>query len=262
MIILDGVSKSYDGSGFAVRELDLQIAEGELLVIVGASGSGKSTTLRLINRLLEPSSGRIFVDGEDTALLDPVSLRRGIGYVIQDVGLFPHLTVAENVAVLPSLMNWERRRTEKRVLELLELVRLPFEEFGSRMPDQLSGGQRQRVGFARALAVSPRIMLMDEPFGSLDPLTREGLREDFLSLRVSLGFTTVLVTHDMTEALLISDRIAVMDEGRIVAIGKPGSLLANPGHASAESMLESPRRNAEMLEKLKSEGGRDGPVES
>ncbi len=251
MIALDGVSKSYDGGKtFPVRDVSLTVPAGELLVLLGGSGCGKTTTLKMINRLVEPTAGRVEVDGRDVRRLDPVELRRGIGYVFQGVGLFPHMTVADNVAVVPRLLGWPPTRIAARVDELLDLVRLPPAEYRHRPPAQLSGGQQQRVGFARALAAGPKVMLLDEPFGALDPVTRDELREEFLGLRRRLGLTAVMVTHDMTEALLSADRIAVMHGGRVLRAGTPRELLTNPGHPFVEALVAAPRRNVERIETL------------
>jgi osmoprotectant transport system ATP-binding protein len=257
VIRLDGVSKSFDGGRtHAVRDVDLTVGEGELLALIGASGSGKTTTLRTINRLIEPTAGTVSIDGRDTAGVDPVELRRGIGWAIQAVGLFPHRTVAENVAVVPRLLGWDTGRTAARVDELLELVGLAPAVYRDRFPAALSGGQAQRVGVARALAGRPRVVLLDEPFGALDPVTRELLCEDFGRLRRELAVTGVMVTHDVTEALLLGDRVAVMDAGRIVACGTPAELLRDPGHPAAASLIEVAGRQARRLGDLLS-GGAD-----
>jgi osmoprotectant transport system ATP-binding protein len=251
MIVLDGVSKRYGPAGRpAVDHVSLTVAPGELLVLLGGSGSGKTTTLKMINRLVEPTAGRITVAGRDVSALDPVALRRGIGYVFQGVGLFPHLTVSENLAVVPRLLRWDEASIRRRVEELLNLVHLPADEFRSRLPHELSGGQQQRVGFARALAAGPQVMLLDEPFGALDPITRDEVRREFLALRKQLNLTAVLVTHDMTEALLSADRIAVMKEGRLLRVGTPRELLADPGDDFVAALLSSPRRQTEQLEAL------------
>jgi len=245
---LEQVSKSYDqGRSFAVKSLDLAISTGEFLVLVGKSGCGKTTTLKLINRLGECSTGRIFVDGENTALKDQVELRRSIGYVFQGIGLFPHMTVAENVGIVPRLLKWKRAAIAKRVDELLEMMRLP-PSYQSRMPAELSGGEQQRVGVARALAVRPRILLMDEPFGALDPVIRDGLQSEFKMLQSTLGLTVVMVTHDMTEALLLADRIAVMHKGELLQLGTPQEILARPAHPEVSALLETPRKQAARLE--------------
>jgi osmoprotectant transport system ATP-binding protein len=249
MIVLESVCKSYGGR-FVVRDVSLEVPAGQLLVLLGGSGCGKTTTLKMINRLSEPTSGRILVGGRDVSRVDPVELRRGIGYVFQGIGLFPHLSVAENVAVVPRLLGWPAERTAARVDELLHLVHLPPEQYRSRLPRQLSGGQQQRVGFARALAAGPQVMLLDEPFGALDPLTRDELRSEFLQLRRRLQLTAVMVTHDMTEALLSADRIAVMNAGRLLRVGTPRQLLADPGDDFVAALMSSPRRQAEQLEAL------------
>lgn len=255
MIVLDAVSKHYEAAERpAVDRVSLTVHAGELLVLLGGSGSGKTTTLKMINRLIEPTDGRITVGGKDVLKLNPVELRRGIGYVFQGIGLFPHLTIAENVAVVLRLLRWSESRIRERVDELLQLVHLPPPRYRSRMPSELSGGQQQRVGFARALAAGPQVMLLDEPFGALDPITRDELRGEFLSLRKQFNLTAVMVTHDMTEALLSADRIAVMREGRLLRIGTPRQLLADPGDEFVAALLSSPKRQTEQLEALWSGG--------
>ncbi len=251
MIVLDGVSKRYSPNDRpAVDNVSFRVEAGELLVLLGGSGSGKTTTLKMINRLVEPTSGRVVLDGREVTAFDPVALRRNIGYVFQGIGLFPHLTVAENIAVVPRLLRWPESRIRERVDELLTLVHLSPDEFRSRLPRELSGGQQQRVGFARALASGPRVMLLDEPFGALDPITRDELRREFLVLRKQLNLTAVMVTHDMTEALLSADRLAVMKAGRLLRIGTPRELLADPRDAFVAALLSSPRRQTEQLEAL------------
>jgi osmoprotectant transport system ATP-binding protein len=259
MIVLEHVSKTYDTGSVAVQSVSLRVPAGKMLVLLGGSGSGKTTTLKMINRLIEPSSGRIEVDGRDVRSVDPVQLRRGIGYVFQGIGLFPHLSVADNIAVVPRLLHWPRARIESRLDELLELVHLPPEEYRSRLPRQLSGGQQQRVGFARALAAGPRVMLLDEPFGALDPVTRSVLREEFLQIRSRLGLTAVMVTHDMTEALLSADLIAVMNGGRLLRLGTPHELLTNPGDDFVASLMSVSKHQADQLEALAAGRGRGGP---
>ncbi len=256
MILLDGVGKSYDGGRtHAVLDVSLRVQEGELLVLLGTSGCGKTTTLKMINRLIEPSRGRIEVGGEDVAGIDPVLLRRKIGYVFQGIGLFPHRTVEENVGAVPRLLGWSAEETHRRVDELLELVHLPASEYRHRLPHLLSGGQQQRVGLARALAGRPRVMLMDEPLGALDPLTRDALQEELVRIHRKLQLTTVMVTHDMTEALLMADRIAVMDAGRILQTGTPHELLARPAHDFVRRLVQTPRRQADRLAELAQESG-------
>ena len=251
MIRLRGVGKRYAGDAWAVRGVDLDVAPGTLLVLLGESGCGKTTTLKMINRLIEPTDGTIEVDGRDVTAGDPVALRRRIGYVFQNVGLFPHLTVGDNVAATPRLLGWTPADVAARVDELLELVGLPADEYRTRYPRQLSGGQRQRVGLARALAARPRIMLMDEPFGAVDPLTRDSLQDEFRRLHDRLGLTTVRVTHDMTEALLLADRIAVLRAGRIVREGTPHDLLTDPRDDAVAALLGTPVRQAERLAALR-----------
>jgi osmoprotectant transport system ATP-binding protein len=251
MIALENVSKSYDGGRtFSVRQVSLTVPAGNLLALVGGSGSGKTSTLKMINRLVEPTAGRVEVNGRDVRTADPVELRRGIGYVFQGVGLFPHMTAAENVAVVPRLLGWPPAKIAARVDELLEMVHLPPAEYRHRLPRHLSGGQQQRVGFARALAAGSRVMLLDEPFGALDPVTRDEIRDDFLALRRRLGLTAVMVTHDTAEALLSADRVAVMNGGRVVRVGTPGELLADPGDPFVAALVAGPKRQAERLESL------------
>ena len=256
---LDRVCKSYDGGvTFAVDEVSFAADRGELIVLLGESGSGKTTTLKTINRLTEPTSGRVLIDGDDAARIDPVDLRRSIGYVFQGIGLFPHMTVAENVGITPRLLGWDAERRDRRVRELLELVRLDPGTYASRAPAELSGGERQRIGFARALAAGPRLLLLDEPFGALDPLTRDGLRDDFRSIQRELGLTAVMVTHDMTEALLVGDRIVVMREGRVLRDASPGEILRDPADRYVDRLMTSPRRNAERLRTIVGEGSPRG----
>ena len=244
-IELSGVEKRYGGRA-ALAGVSLSVAPGEFTALVGSSGSGKTTLLKTINRLTTPDAGSVRVLGEDVMALAPHILRRRIGYVFQEVGLFPHLSIAENIAVTPKLLGWEAKRIEARVANLLGLVDLPL-EVGSRAPAALSGGQRQRVGVARALAAEPKLMLMDEPFGALDPLTRDALGADYRALHERLGLTTVMVTHDMAEAVLLADRIVVLRDGAIVADGKAAELLAQTHDEGVRALLEAPKRQAERL---------------
>ena len=243
-IVLDGVSVRY-GEHLALSEASLAVGEGEFVALVGGSGSGKTTLLKTINGLVRPDTGSIrtagATDGEP-----PHLLRRRIGYVFQEIGLFPHLTVEENIGVTPRLLGWDAGRIAARVRELLDLVDLP-QEMAVRRPAALSGGQRQRVGVARALAAEPRLMLMDEPFGALDPLTRDALGQDYRALHERLGLTTVMVTHDMTEAVLLADRIVVLEAGRVVADGSPAALLSAEVEPTVKALLQSPARQAERL---------------
>ncbi|MGC5050354.1 ABC transporter ATP-binding protein [Micromonospora sp. DT48] len=228
-ITLDGIGKRYPDGTEAVRELSLHVDEGELVVLIGPSGCGKSTLLRMINRLIEPTTGRILLGDSDVTRADPVKLRRQIGYVIQNVGLFPHQTVATNIATVPRLLGWTTAATQRRVAELLELVGLDPAQFGRRYPHELSGGQRQRVGVARALAADPVVLLMDEPFSAVDPIVRTRLQEEFLRLQAEVRKTIVLVTHDLDEAVRLGDRIAVLSEGgRLEQYDTPAALLGAP----------------------------------
>jgi len=229
-IVLDGVTKRYPGTdSAAVDDIHLDVAPGDIVMLVGPSGCGKTTTMRMINRLIEPTSGRILIDGEDVLSLNDVKLRRTIGYVIQQIGLFPHLTIESNVAMVPKLLGWDKSRTSKRVAEMLGVVGLDPGEFGHRYPRQLSGGQQQRVGVARALAADPPIMLMDEPFGAVDPITRTKLQDEFLNLQQRLKKTIVFVTHDFDEAVKMGDKIAVLDKGsRIAQYATPEEILTSP----------------------------------
>jgi osmoprotectant transport system ATP-binding protein len=248
------VVKSFDGGRGAERvravdDVSLEVAEGELLAVVGGSGSGKTTLLRLVNRLIDADSGSITVEGEDVRAVDPIPLRRRIGYVFQSGGLFPHLSVADNIGITPRLQGTPAAEIASRVDELLDLVRLDRMLYRDRFPHELSGGQRQRVGVARALAAKPKIVLMDEPFGALDPLTRDALGDDFRALHEKLGLTTVMITHDITEAILLADRVAVMRAGRLLAQGTPSELSGSTDPYVGE-LLRTPRRQAERLKML------------
>jgi osmoprotectant transport system ATP-binding protein len=249
LIETTGLTKRYDDVA-VVDDLSIRVEEGELLVLLGGSGSGKTTTLKMVNRLIEPSAGRITIDGQDTATIEAHDLRRRIGYVFQRIGLFPHMTIAENVAVTLTLVDWDRARVRSRVDELLELVELDAALMRDRNPSELSGGQQQRVGVARALAASPSVMLLDEPFGALDPLTRDRLQQSFLRIRRQLNLTAIFVTHDMVEALLMGDRIAVMHEGRLVQIGTPRELLRSPADDYVRQLMETPTRQAKVVDAL------------
>jgi len=251
MIRLEDLRKSFDGGEtFVVDGVTLEIQAGEVFMLLGTSGCGKSTTLKMINRLVEPTSGSIEVGGSCVMEQDPVELRRRIGYVIQKIGLMPHMTILENVALVPQLQGTPRGEREARARELLETVHLDPEAFGGRYPDELSGGQQQRVGVARALAADPEVLLMDEPFGALDALTRDALQKEVLDLKDRLGKTVVFVTHDLFEALALGDRVAVMDRGRVEQVGAPRELLANPATPFVKQLFEKPREQLAVLESL------------
>ena len=241
MITFESVSKRFPDGTTAVDDLDLEVREGEVTVLVGPSGCGKTTTLRMVNRMIEASGGRIVVDGQDVKQVDPPQLRRRIGYVIQQVGLFPHRTIGENIATVPDLVHWEKRRTKARIDELLDLIGLPAEVV-DRYPHQLSGGQRQRVGVARALAVDPPIMLMDEPFGAVDPIVRSRLQDEFLRLQAELAKTILFVTHDIDEAIKMGDHIAIMQRGgHLAQYAPPAELLMNPANSFVEDFVGADR---------------------
>ncbi len=241
---VQSVSKSF-GQTCAVKKVSFDVMRGEFFVLVGGSGSGKTTTLKLLNRLVAADAGLILLNGAPHDEKPAHELRRHIGYVFQGVGLFPHLTVAENIAVTPQLLGWPREVVDARVAELLELVEMPAALFRQRFPGALSGGQRQRVGFARALAARPEIILMDEPFGALDSITRNTIAQAYWALHDKLGLTTVMVTHDVQEALLLADRIGVMRDGELLAIGTPAALLNESGYVG--ELLAAPCRQAEQI---------------
>jgi osmoprotectant transport system ATP-binding protein len=260
MIVLKGVCKSFDGGRtFAVRDLSLEVREGELVVLLGESGCGKTTTLKMVNRLVDPSGGSIEVAGKDIMAQDPVALRRTIGYAFQGVGLFPHMTVAGNIGVVPRLLGWSKTDIAARVDELLALSHLAPERFRDRLPGELSGGQRQRVGVARALAARPAIMLMDEPFGALDPITRDALQREYARIHRELGLTTVMVTHDVTEALLMADRVAVLGGGAILQLGAPAEFLARPADDCVRALMQMPRDYADRVRALMEQGREHDP---
>ncbi len=242
MIRLDAVGKTYPDGTIAVQRLDLDVARGALVTLVGPSGCGKSTTLKMVNRLIEPTSGTIVLDGEDVTRADPVQLRRRIGYVIQQVGLFPHQTVRTNVATVASLLGWNRKRTHERVDELLTLVGLEPGQYADRFPSQLSGGQRQRVGVARALVADPPVLLMDEPFGAVDPVVRTRLQDEFVALQERLGTTVMFVTHDIEEAVRLGNRVAVFEQGgRLAQYDTPARVLGAPADDFVAGFVGSDR---------------------
>ncbi len=242
MIEIRGLVKRFEGTArAAVDHLSLSVPEGEVCVLIGPSGCGKTTTMRIINRMIEPDAGSVMVAGRDVMQTDPVSLRRSIGYVIQQIGLFPHWSIADNIATVPKLLGWDDARIATRVDELLALVGLEPTLFRSRFPRELSGGQKQRVGVARALAADPPVMLMDEPFGAIDPITRERLQDEFLRILRGLKKTIVFVTHDISEALKMGDRIAILRDGALVQYATPEEILARPADAFVESFVGTDR---------------------
>jgi osmoprotectant transport system ATP-binding protein len=250
VIRLENVSKQFAGGSNAVLDLSLEIRDAETCVLIGPSGCGKTTTLRMINRLIDPDSGRVLVDGIDTRGVDPAALRLKMGYVIQQTGLFPHMTVGANVGTVPRLWKWDKKRISRRVDELLELVGLPPSEYRDRYPHQLSGGQRQRVGFARALAADPPILLMDEPFGAVDRITRERLQHEFVNIQRSMRKTVVFVTHDIEEAVLVGDRICLMKmQAQIAQYDTPDKILTQPASEYVVDFLG--RTRIEWLESLR-----------
>lgn len=254
MIELRRLAKAY-GDTAVVDDVSLAVAAGELLVLLGESGSGKTTTLKMINRLIEPTSGTILLNGDDVRQGPPYLLRRRIGYVFQKIGLFPHMTVFENVSVTPSLLGWEQDRIRSRVDELLATVELDG-GLADRFPHELSGGQQQRVGVARALAADPDVLLLDEPFGALDPLTRDKLQQSFARIRREKQLTAIFVTHDMVEALALADRIAVLRHGLLVQVGTPRQLLKEPADDYVSQLMGTPRRQAELVDGLLGDGAR------
>lgn len=254
-IKFENVEKIYPGGVKAVNGVSFEIPEGETLVLLGTSGSGKSTILRLINRLIELTSGRILVNGKDIRKTDPITLRRKMGYAIQHIGLFPHMTIGENIAVVPKLFGWAPGRIRDRAEELLSLTGLSPGDFIDRYPSQLSGGQRQRVGVARALAADPPVVLMDEPFGALDPITREQLQGEFLELESNLKKTIIFVTHDVFEAVRMGDRIALLNNGRLEQLAAPAELVENPANEFVDSFLGSHRFQLALLTRTLGEIG-------
>ena len=249
VIELVELTKRY-GDFTAVNTVSLKVEEGSLLVLLGGSGSGKTTTLKMINRLIEPTSGKILFDGEDVLASPAHEVRRRIGYAFQKIGLFPHMTIAENIGITPRLLGWDAERTRARVDELLETVELDPKEVRDRRPSELSGGQQQRVGVARALAAEPKVMLLDEPFGALDPVTRDSIQQFFLRIRKETGLTAIFVTHDMVEALILGDQIAVMNTGDLVQVGTPRELLTEPADDYVAQLMATPKNQADFVEAL------------
>lgn len=250
-IEFQNVSKKFKGAGYyAVDHVSLAIEEGELVTILGSSGCGKTTLLKMVNRLYEPDSGKIFLFGENIADVNPVELRRGIGYVIQQIGLFPHMTIEENVAAVPKLLKWEKEKTDRRVDELLTLVGLEPGEYRKRYPSQLSGGQQQRVGLARAMAVEPKLMLLDEPFSAVDAITRIGLQDELLRLHQEMHKTFLFVTHDINEALKLGSRVIIMNKGCILQYGTPEEIVKHPADSFVEMLIHSAREQEKLWEEL------------
>lgn len=250
MITLDHVTKSFAPNRIsAVNDVSLQVEDGETLVLLGSSGSGKTTLMKMINRLIEPTSGTIKIDGKDIKQYELSKLRRSIGYVFQQIGLFPHMTVEKNITTLLRLMHYPKAKRIQRAYELLEMVHLDPKKFAQRYPDELSGGQQQRVGVARALAADPKHLLMDEPFGALDAMTRSALQDEMMHLNKQLGKTIIFVTHDIFEAFRIADRIAVMHKGKLEQIGTKNELLSNPATEFVEQLVKQPEQQIEDLEK-------------
>lgn len=236
------VCKKFTGSSrYAVDRVSAEIESGEFITILGSSGCGKTTLLKLTNRLYDPDSGKIIVEGEDISNVDPVELRRRLGYVIQQVGLFPHMTIKENITVIPGLMKWDKQRMDERADELLELVGLEPSEFRNRYPHQLSGGQQQRIGLARALVLDPDIMLLDEPFGAIDAITRLNLQNELMRIHGGLGKTFLFVTHDINEAFKLGNRVMVMNEGRLLQFDEPHEIVRHPADAFVQSLIASAR---------------------
>ena len=250
MIIFNKVSKSFDGHSNAVDRLSIEIIKGEVLIILGSSGSGKSTILKMINRLIHPTAGDIYFGGRNIIDIDPIEIRRSIGYVIQGIGLFPHMTIKDNISIVPRLLGWANSRIEERCREVLEWVNLPIEYYIDKYPSELSGGQQQRVGVARALAANPNCMLMDEPFGALDAITRDGLQQEMISLQRRLRKTVVFVTHDIFEALAIGDRIAVMHKGRLEQIGTKQQIIANPYSEFVKNLFSKPAKQLAVYKNI------------
>lgn len=246
MIKIDGLTKEFDGK-IAVDNLSFTVPTGKICTLVGTSGCGKSTTLRLINRLITPTSGFITINDEDVTHIPETLLRRRIGYAIQGIGLFPHRTIYQNIATVPKLLGWSRQQIDARVTELCALFQLDVAEYGPKYPRQLSGGQQQRVGVARAIAGRPELLLMDEPFGALDPLTRRHLQDELLLIQRQLGITIIMVTHDMEEALRMADMIAVMDQGKLLQISTPRDLLKSPHEGYVASLIGSLDRSLRLL---------------
>ncbi|MGG4491131.1 ABC transporter ATP-binding protein [Metabacillus idriensis] len=241
MIQLRNITKKYPDGFKALKDINLELEAGKIHVVIGPSGCGKSTTMKLINRLITPTEGTVYINNEDISKINPVELRRKIGYVIQSIGLFPHMTIADNVAVVPRLLKWEEERTERKVRELLSMVNLDPETYRSRYPSELSGGQQQRVGVIRALAAEPDVILMDEPFSALDPISRDQLQAELVNVQEELKKTIVFVTHDMDEAIKIADNIILMKDGEVIQVGSPDSILRHPANDFVKEFIGKKR---------------------
>ena len=250
VIVYQDVCKRFENCAkYAVDHVSAQIEAGEFITILGSSGCGKTTLLKLTNRLYDPDNGKIVIEGKDIASSDPVALRRRLGYVIQQVGLFPHITVRDNITVIPQLMKWNRQKMDRRADELLDLVGLEPDEFRNRYPHQLSGGQQQRVGLARALVLDPDIMLMDEPFGAIDAITRLNLQNELQRLHKDLGKTFLFVTHDISEAFKLGTRVMVMNEGRLLQFDTPSEIVRNPADPFVQSLIDAVRSQEQFFQK-------------
>jgi len=249
MIRFKGIWKTFPPNHTVLEDFNLEIREGETLVILGKSGSGKTTALQLINRLIDPTKGEVFVGGKNILFLDPIELRRNIGYAVQEIGLFPHMTVEENIAIVPKLLGWGDKKIDQRIDQLMEMLGLDPAKYRKRYPLKLSGGQRQRIGVARALAADPPIVLMDEPFGALDPITRERTQKEFLELKSKMKKTVVFVTHDLYEAVTMGDRIALMDQGKLLQVATPHMFVENPPSAFEDDFLGQHRFQLSLLTK-------------
>jgi osmoprotectant transport system ATP-binding protein len=251
MIVLKKVSKSFDGGNtFAVRDISLEVPENKTLVLVGSSGCGKTTTLKMINRLIDPTGGTIEVDGRDIMQQSPIELRRTIGYVFQGVGLFPHMTVEQNISLVPQLLGWSADKRKDRAHELLDMIGLDPADYARRLPDELSGGQRQRIGVARALAADPDYLLMDEPFGALDAVTRDSLQQELITLKKRLNKTIIFVTHDIFEALILGDQIAVLHEGNLEQVGDRRQVVKEPAGEFVRDLFAKPAQQLESFRDL------------
>jgi osmoprotectant transport system ATP-binding protein len=249
MIEIKNITKRYDNNVLAVNNVNITVAKGEIVVLIGKSGCGKTTTLKMINRLVEYDSGEIYVNNREIRRINPITLRRNIGYVIQDIGLFPHLTIAANIAVVPKLLKWDSEKIERTTADVMNIIRLP-KTLLQRYPHQLSGGQKQRIGVARAIIVNPEIILMDEPFGALDPITREELQQEFVNLQDQIQKTIVFVTHDIFEAFTLGNKVAIMDKGEIIQMGTPHDLLIKPKNNFVKKFIG--KHHASLLSENKS----------